>query len=66
MPDPVHQTPVGMWVVTRYDDVALVLRDSRFGRRGFQELIVARFGRPGLGSSMLLQDPPTTPGCAPS
>lgn len=56
--DPVHQTPAGMWVLSRYDDVALLLRDPRFGRRGFQELIAARFGRAGLGRSMLLQDPP--------
>jgi cytochrome P450 len=56
--DPVHQNPAGMWVLSRYDDVAGLLRDPRFGRRGFQELISARFGRAGLGRSMLLQDPP--------
>ncbi len=56
--NPVHQTPGGMWVLSRYDDIAVILRDPRFGRRGFQELISARFGGPGLGRSMLLQDPP--------
>jgi cytochrome P450 len=56
--DPVHQNPAGMWVLSRYDDVALALRDPRFGRRGFQELIALRFVGPGLGRSMLLQDPP--------
>ncbi len=56
--DPVHQMPAGMWVLSRYDDVAGLLRDPRFGRRGFQEIISARFGGPGLGRSMLLQDPP--------
>ncbi len=56
--DPVHRTPSGIWVLSRYDDVALVLRDARFGRRGFQELISARFGGPGFARSMLLQDPP--------
>jgi len=56
--DPVHQTQAGMWVLSRYDDIAVILRDPRFGRRGFQELISARFGGPGLGRSMLLQDPP--------
>jgi cytochrome P450 len=56
--DPVHQTPAGIWVLSRYDDVALVLRDARFGRRGFQQLITARFGGPGFTHSMLLQDPP--------
>jgi cytochrome P450 len=45
-------------VLSRYDDVALVLRDARFGRRGFQQLITARFGGPGFTHSMLLQDPP--------
>src|SRR5262245_31747833 len=55
---PVHQTPLGMWVLSRYDDVAMFLRDPRFGRRGFREVIAARFGHSGLSHSMLLQDPP--------
>jgi len=55
---PVHQTPLGMWVLSRYDDVAMFLRDPRFGRRGFQEVISARFGHPGFSHTMLLQDPP--------
>ncbi len=29
---PVWLSPLGKWIVTRYDDVALVLRDRRFGR----------------------------------
>jgi len=56
--DSVHQTPLGMWVLTRYDDVALFLRDPRFGRRGFGEIISARFGHTGFTNTMLLQDPP--------
>ena len=32
--DPVHRTPMGLWVLTRYDDVVTVLRDPRFGREG--------------------------------
>lgn len=56
--DPVHQSPFGAWVLSRYDDILMLLRDPRFGRRGFQELITARFGLAGLGPSMLLQDPP--------
>ena len=55
---PVHQSPLGMWVLSRYDDVAMFLRDPRFGRRGFQEVIAARFGHPGFSHTMLLQDPP--------
>src|SRR2546425_28746 len=60
--DPVHQSPLGLWVLTRYDDVARVLRDPRFGRKGFDELVDARFGtepgQPGLATSMLFRDPP--------
>jgi cytochrome P450 len=35
--EPVHKTPLGFWLVTRHDDVALVLRDRRFGRDFEQE-----------------------------
>src|SRR2546429_9646948 len=60
--DPEHQSPLGLWVLTRYDDVARVLRDPRFGRKGFDLLVDARFGtepgRPGLATSMLFRDPP--------
>src|SRR2546430_16784831 len=60
--DPVHQSPLGLWVLTRYDDVARVLRDPRFGRKGFDRLVDALFGtepgRPGLATSMLFRDPP--------
>ncbi len=60
--EPVHQSPMGLWVLTRYDDVARVLRDPRFGRKGFDELVDARFGtepgQPGLATSMLFRDPP--------
>jgi hypothetical protein len=34
--DPVHRTQMGLWILTRYDDVALVLRDPRFSRDGFE------------------------------
>jgi len=30
--DPVHRSSLGMWLVTRYDDVAAVARDPRFGK----------------------------------
>jgi pimeloyl-[acyl-carrier protein] synthase len=57
--DPVHRSPfMPMWILTRYQDVALVLRDGRFlaDRRkadGFQPL-------PGIDGtpSMLVLDPP--------
>jgi cytochrome P450 len=28
--DPVHRSPMGFWVVTRYADVAAILTDPRF------------------------------------
>lgn len=60
--DPVHQTPLGLWVLTRYDDVLMALRDARFGREGFAPLLEAVYGSPGdtstLPRSMLFQDPP--------
>ena len=60
--DPVHQTPLGLWILTRYDDVLMCLRDARFGREGFAPLLEAAYGSPGeagtLPRSMLFQDPP--------
>lgn len=60
--DPVHLTPIGVWVVSRYDDVAFVLRDARFGRAGFEAMYRERFGvdptQPGFALSMLHKDPP--------
>ncbi len=60
--DPVHQTPLGLWILTRYDDVLMSLRDARFGREGFAPLLEAAYGSPGeagtLPRSMLFQDPP--------
>jgi pimeloyl-[acyl-carrier protein] synthase len=60
--DPVHQTPLGFWVLTRYDDVVTALRDPRFGRAGFEPLLEAVYGAPTdsgrLQASMLFRDPP--------
>jgi len=56
--DPVHESPMGFWVLTRYDDVAGMLRDARFGRKGFDTLLQARFGEAGFDLSMLFRDPP--------
>src|SRR2546426_11691471 len=56
--DPVHESPLGLWVLTRYDDVASMLRDARFGRKGFDALLQGRFGEAGVGLSMLFRDPP--------
>jgi pimeloyl-[acyl-carrier protein] synthase len=60
--DPVHQSPLGFWVLTRYDDCVMVLRDPRFGRAGFEAVLESVYansveqGR--LPTSMLFRDPP--------
>jgi pimeloyl-[acyl-carrier protein] synthase len=60
--DPVHQSPLGFWVLTRYDDVVTTLRDPRFGRAGFHPMLAGgqtRTASPDrLPPSMLFQDPP--------
>jgi pimeloyl-[acyl-carrier protein] synthase len=60
--DPVHHSPLGIWVLTRYDDAVMVLRDPRFGREGIAELQEARLGadsvRPASTRDMLFRDPP--------
>ena len=60
--DPVHRSPLGFWVLTRYDDVVTVLRDPRFGRAGFHPMLPAvQTGSANpdpLPPSMLFQDPP--------
>ncbi|MCW5749094.1 MAG: cytochrome P450 [Alphaproteobacteria bacterium] len=62
---PVFRTPIGMWIVSRYADVALVLRDKRFGK-GFKANLIRRYGNDmtqerafaSLGRTMLVLDPP--------
>ena len=60
--DPVHQSPLGFWVLTRYEDCVAVLRDQRFGRAGFEGFLESMYGPPAgherLPRSMLFQDPP--------
>ena len=59
--DPVHHSPLGFWVLTRYEDVVSVLRDSRFIKEPLAALVAARFGGEvprGVGLSMLDRDPP--------
>jgi cytochrome P450 len=58
---PVHYSPLGFWVLTRYEDVAAVLRDARFIKEPLAALVAARFGTEvprGVGLSMLDRDPP--------
>jgi len=60
--DPVHQSPMGFWVLTRYDDVVTSLRDPRYGRDGFAPLLKANYELEGsegdFPRSMLWRDPP--------
>src|ERR1700741_1481096 len=58
--DPVHHSPLGFWVLTRYEDVVASLRDPRFGKEAIASYVAARLGYapPGMGQSMLDRDPP--------
>ena len=58
--DPVHRSPHGFWVLTRYDDVVSVLRDPRMGKEAIEAVVAARYGAstPAVGMSMLVRDPP--------
>ncbi|MGH7389655.1 MAG: cytochrome P450 [Candidatus Rokuibacteriota bacterium] len=59
--DPVHHSPLGFWVLSRYEDVVAVLRDPRFVKEPIIPLVAARFGATvprGFGISMLDRDPP--------
>ncbi len=62
---PVTRTSLGYWLVSRYEDVALVLRDRRFGK-DFTGNMLRRYGAQAmaepaiasLGQTMLVLDPP--------
>ncbi len=62
---PVFKTQQGFWLLTRYDDVALSLRDRRFGK-DFSGNIQRRYGTDrmdepviaNLAKTMLVLDPP--------
>ena len=59
--DPVHLSPLGFWVLTRYEDVVAALRDPRLAKEAIASFIAARFGIAvpvGMGLSMLDRDPP--------
>jgi cytochrome P450 len=58
--DPVHQSPMGFWVLTRYDDVVAALRDPRLAKEAIPAYVASRFGITivGAGLSMLDRDPP--------
>jgi cytochrome P450 len=63
---PIWRAPTGLWVLSRYADIAAVLKDARFGHdfegklsdpRGRSELLEEPVFQ-GLGLSMLVRDPP--------
>ena len=60
--DPVHRSPLGFWLLSRYDDCVMVLRDQRFGREGFEGALEAVYGKLAEEDrqprSMLFRDPP--------
>src|SRR5213593_2041883 len=58
--DPVHHSPLGFWVLTRYEDVVAALRDPRLIKEPIAAFVAARFGAPmpAMGLSMLDRDPP--------
>ncbi len=58
--DPVHHSPLGFWVLTRYEDVVAALRDPRLVKEPIAAFVAARFGAamPAMGLSMLDRDPP--------
>jgi len=63
--DPMHLTPLGMYVASRHAEVSLVLRDKRFGKE-YVERTIRRYGPKimeepvfrNFGLTMLQQDPP--------
>ena len=59
--DPVHLSPLGFWVLTRYEDVVSVLRDPNFAKEAIAAFVAQRLGvdaTVGIGISMLDRDPP--------
>ena len=65
MTDPMHLTPLGVYVASRHADVSLILRDKRFGKN-FVERMTRRYGPQVMQEPvyrcmrhwMLQQDPP--------
>ena len=55
-----HHSPLGFWVLTRYEDVVGILRDPRFAKEPMIAAVAARLGIApvGIGISMLDRDPP--------
>src|SRR5207244_3736248 len=59
--DPVHESPLGFWVLTRYEDVVAALRDPRLAKEAINAIVAARIGATPTAVaslSMLDRDPP--------
>ena len=59
--DPVHHSPLGFWVLTRYEDVVAALRDPRLAKEAIAAFVAAKLGTtatPIPALSMLDRDPP--------
>src|SRR5438093_11857121 len=59
--EPVHHSPLGFWVLTRYEDVVAALRDPRLAKEAIAGFVAARLGttpNPATALSMLDRDPP--------
>jgi cytochrome P450 len=60
--EPVHRSPLGFWVLTRYEDVVAVLRDPRLVKEPIAAFVARRLGversPTNVGMSMLDRDPP--------
>src|SRR5437016_7411064 len=59
--EPVHRSPLGFWVLTRYEDVVTALRDPRLAKEAIASFVAARLGTtasPVTALSMLDRDPP--------
>jgi len=60
--EPVYLSPMGLWILTAYDECVTSLRDPRFGRDGFEAILAAQYGEESeagrLPRSMLFRDPP--------
>jgi len=59
--EPVHHSPLGFWVLTRYEDVVAALRDPRLAKEAIAAFVAARLGTtPSTATalSMLDRDPP--------
>ena len=65
--DPVHHSPLGFWVLTRYEDVVAALRDPRFAKEAIAALrgrALRQRPRPASGCRCSIAIRPTTRGYA--